>query len=127
MIGPKTPKPSKAEEREAYRIVTERDPVCVWCEARGIQRDHRKNRSQGGLTTPSNLQGLCLACHQIKTEHPAIALTVGLSVPSYARPELWPALRLKAGRVRFVLYDDEGGFEPITAATARLLTEGQVG
>jgi len=26
-----------------------------------------------------------------------------------------------------VLYDDEGGFEPITAATARLLTEGQVG
>lgn len=124
MIGPKSPKPSKAEEREAYRIVTERDLLCVRCGDYGVERDHRKNRSQGGRTVPSNLQGLCPVCHLWKTTHPARALELGFAVPSYARPELWPAWRYRIG---FVLYDDEGNREPITAATARLLTEGQVG
>jgi hypothetical protein len=135
VIRPKTRKPTAAEEREAYAIATARDEDrCQKCH-RGtpITRDHRLNRSQGGRTTPANLQLLCgsgtTGCHGWVTEHLEDALTEGWRVPAWADPLRWPAARYfpsVAGTVRlgWALYDDAGGVTEITAEEARNLMEG---
>lgn len=129
MIGPKRPKPSKAEEKRAYAAVTERDAGrCVRCGMSGlVERDHRQNRSQGGLTAPSNLQCLCPSCHRWKGSHPAAAVLEGFAVPGWARPEVWPAWRFDVGS--WVLYldePDEDGkwWQTLKQSTADLLMNG---
>lgn len=132
VIGPKVPAPTPAEERRAYDIATERDDFtcqrCLgWCGA--PQRDHRKNRSQGGLTLASNLQLLGLTCHSWKGENPSKALEDGWAVPAWGDPAAWPArrwVRQENGTVRaaWVLYDDDGGWAEISATEARRRMEG---
>lgn len=124
MIGPKTVRPSKADERDAYELVTLRDSdTCQRCRrAQGTNRDHRKNRSQGGWTVASNLQLLCgtgtTGCHGWATQHPADAVTDGWAVPGWADPAEWPArrwMRTDHGMVRpaWVLYGDDGSVTEI--------------
>jgi len=121
VIGPKVPRPSKAQERAAYQAATTRDDDrCVRCGVFGVQRDHRKNRSQGGLTVPENIQCLCPDCHLFKTLSPAAAVLEGFAVPGWAHPELWPAYRHNTG---WVIYEGTG-FRVITETTADLLMGG---
>lgn len=125
MIGPKEPKPTAREEKQAYEAATARGQgSCARCGARGaVQRDHRKNRSQGGLTTLANLQLLCSPCHQWKTENPAQALRDGHAVPAYARPELWPAWHVGIGWLMYFNQPDEQGrlVTPISESMAEFI------
>lgn len=132
MIGPKTVKPSKAQEADAYELATLRDKnTCQRCrrDCGPVQRDHRMNRSQGGLTVPSNLQLLGMRCHLWKGERPKLALEQGWAVPSWAVPSEWPAARwfptdrgtLRLGWCR---YDDAGNVSEITEAQALELMKG---
>ena len=90
MITPKTEQPTPRERAEAYELATLRDhDMCQRCRRPSCQptaRDHRKNRSQGGLTVVENLQLLGLPCHEWKTEHPAEANEEGWGVPGWAEP-----------------------------------------
>lgn len=48
-------------------------PLCVHCYAKGViqpatERDHVTPLAMGGTDDPANTQGLCVACHQIKTK-----------------------------------------------------------
>lgn len=131
MIGPKIRKLTAAQEREAYKLVTERDNgTCVRCGHRGpTERDHRQNRDPFN-TVPSNLQLLggpfgC-GCHKWKTENPAAAVLEGFAVPSWARPELWPAWRHDVGWVLYFDTPDSDGawWKQISQATADLLMNG---
>ena len=125
MIQPKVAKPTAAEERDAYELVTLRDlDTCQRCrrDCGPIARDHRQNR-QHGNTVVSNLNCLGLRCHIWKTEHPAQALADGWAVPRYAKPSEWPARRwilteLGVLELCWVLYDDEGTWERITDSEA---------
>ena len=131
MIGPKPAKHSKVQEQAAYDATTERDDgKCVRCDWYGtVHRDHRKNRSQGGLTVVSNLQLMCgphgddPGCHHWATVNPTAALLEGFAVPSYARPELWPAWRHGVGWVLYFDAPDVDGawWQAITETTADLL------
>jgi 5-methylcytosine-specific restriction endonuclease McrA len=135
LIGPKTPKPTKTQEKLAYAIVLERDEQrCQKC-LRGdeLTRDHRLNRSQGGLTTPANLQLLCgsgtTGCHGQVTHDLDMALREGWRVPAWADPLTWPArrwFRTPYGTVRegWALYDDAGGVTEITEHEAHRRMEG---
>ncbi|GLU91318.1 HNH endonuclease [Agromyces sp. NBRC 114283] len=124
MIGPKLARPTPAEERDAYELATLRDSdTCQRCRrAQGTNRDHRKNRSQGGHTVASNLQLLCgtgtTGCHGWVTSHPADAVADGWAVPGWADWREWPARRWVPGpwgalRLAWVLYDDEGAWVEI--------------
>lgn len=125
MIGPKRAKRSRADERDAYELVTIRDRgVCQRCrrDCGPIARDHRQNR-QGGNTVVSNLQCLGLLCHTWKTEHPADALADGWAVPRWADPAEWPArryTRTQFGSLRpsWVLYGDDGSITEISETDA---------
>lgn len=132
MIGPKTPKPTEADNRRAYDTATLRDGgvrvdkrveggICQRClrDCGPIARDHRQNRDAFN-TVPSNLQCLGLGCHLWKTEHPEDAIGEGWAVPKNTplSPAEWPARRwLKTGlgtvRLAWVLYDDAGGWVEI--------------
>lgn len=133
MIKPKYEgqlKPSKADEADAYELVTMRDwNTCgfhLWDECQGaVQRDHRQNRRPGN-TVVSNLQLLCMVHHKWKTEHPKKAIAEGWAVPSYpaAVPSEWPARRCVrtmygTRRQAWVLYSDDGGVREITEVEAR--------
>lgn len=130
MIGPKRPKLTARQEREAYEIVTARDAGrCVRCGCLGpVERDHRQNRDPFN-TVPSNLQLLGGAfgcgCHQWKTENPRDAIRDGFAVPRYARPELWPGYRVGVG---WVTYHDQAvdgeWWRPITDTVAELIMKG---
>jgi hypothetical protein len=120
VIKPKVPKPSNADETDAYELCTLRDlNVCQRCRrACGpIARDHRVNRSQGGETVVSNLQLLGLGCHSWATEHPQSAIAEGYAAPGYAEPSEWPARRWLPSpfglRLAWVLYSDDGGITEI--------------
>lgn len=132
MIGPKRERPSKAQERQAYADVTERDRgACARCGRVGdVERDHRQNRD-GFNTVPSNLQLLGGAfgcgCHKWKTEHPAAAVLEGFAVPGWARPEWWPAWRadVRSWVLYFDVPDSQGRWwTEITQATADQLMSG---
>lgn len=130
MIRPKydaPPKPTAREEHEAYELVQLRDMGrCVRCGRAdpvfGMSMDHRKNRSQGGLTLASNLQTLCgsgvTECHGWKTSHPEKSTSTGFAVPGHADPLDFPAMRLIVVRTQPVLwpvlYDNAGGFTEIS-------------
>lgn len=138
-IGPKEPKPTAREEREAYEIATLRDlDTCQRCRRNCGQgftsRDHRKGRGVGGLTLASNLQVLggtgTLGCHGWKTENPAAAIEEGWAVPGYAKPAEWPARRwfhTMAGilALGWCLYSDDGQITRITEEEARQRMEGK--
>lgn len=112
MIEPKRPRPSKAEEADAYEAVTLRDKTCVALspECVGVpQRDHRQNR-QAGNTVVANLQLLCVHHHGWKTEHPADAIYQGYAVSRYEDFREWPARRFGV----WVLYRDDGTWTVIT-------------
>lgn len=128
MITPKTAKPSKADEADAYELATLRDgntcgfraPECHGA----VQRDHRQNR-RAGNTVVSNLQCLCVVHHKWKTEHPKTAVAEGWAVPGNptAIPAEWPARRwvrtaYGTRRLAWVLYDDAGGVKEITETEA---------
>lgn len=126
MIGPRPVKLTPTQEKHAYEIVTTRDRgQCQRCGRFGpVDRDHRQNRDAYN-TVPSNLQ--CLGsdrgcgCHRWKTENPSAAILEGFSVSRWSRPELWPAWRYEVG---WVLYDNDGGWQEISQATADLLMKG---
>lgn len=130
MIGPRASRETQADKRAAYAVATARDEeTCQRClRAPGSNRDHRLNRSQGGLTVPSNLQLLCgsgtTGCHGWRTENLRAALEDGWRVPAGQDPKEWPArrwLRTKVGTLHaaWVLYDDSGGWREISAEEAR--------
>lgn len=129
MIEPKLPKQTAADERRARAAVKERDQgMCVRCGGPGTNWDHRKNRSQGGRWEASNGQTLCgsgtTGCHGFVTQNPAAAVLEGFTVPSWARPELWPAWR--EPQRSWVLYFDRPDAEgrwwtEITTSTADLM------
>lgn len=55
------------------RAVLQRDPVCVLqvpdvCTGSADEVDHRVPDSAGGATDMANLQGVCAACHAVKSE-----------------------------------------------------------
>lgn len=114
MIGQRTPKLTKAQEREVYRQITLRDENrCQRClrNCGAPQRDHRQNR-QGQNTTVENGQILGASCHTWKSEHPWQAVAEGWAVPRYADPAVWPAARwikTEIGTVRkaWVIYFPE--------------------
>ena len=128
VIRPKVPKPTKAEEVRAFAMATHRDVSCQRCGGKcgAPNRDHRKDKSVGGVTVASNLQILggsgTTGCHGWKTDHPAEAIAEGYAVPGYADPKEWPARRLgnRYGQQRhiWVLYDDDGGFTEISDVEA---------
>lgn len=96
MIGPKLQKPTRREEQEAYELTTLRDQdLCQRCrrDCGPVARDHRRNRSQQGLTLVQNLQCLGLECHDWKSSHPDEANRTGWGVPGWADPSEFPARR----------------------------------
>jgi hypothetical protein len=141
MIGPKTPKPNPAEERRARADVKKRDRgVCVKClrvhPIHGVNWDHRKNASQGGLVVASNGQLLCgsgtTGCHGWKTNSPARACAEGWAVPGWADPLTYPARRwqstgLGTFELIWVLYRDDGSWDRVPDEEAvRRINEGRM-
>lgn len=137
-IRPKTPKPTKAQEKAAYEAVTVRDGgKCVRCGWYGtVHRDHRQNRQQGN-TVVSNLQLLCgphleggrmvEGCHAWAHANPTAAILEGFAVPRWARPEFWPAWRNDAQSwvIYFDAPDSRGRWwDEITESTADMLKNG---
>jgi hypothetical protein len=130
MIRPKVGKPSKAEEKAAYVLATERDDnTCQRCLKHcgpGTSRDHRQDRSLGGLTLASNLQVLggtgTTGCHGWKTDHPKAALEQGWAVPGWADPLEYPAPRWIFSQgfwhLGWVLYDNDGDWVEISDGVA---------
>lgn len=134
MITPKTAKPSKADEADAYELATLRDgDACLfraWDCLGAAQRDHRQNRRPGN-TVVSNIQLLCVTHHQWKTEHPEEAIRDGWAVPSWPTvvPAEWPARRRMRGRYGvyvdvWVLYANDGTWRQISDEEARKRMEG---
>lgn len=82
------------------------------CLGRGMNFQHRKNRSQGGLWLPSNGLDVCgsgtTGCHGYITEHPAEATEKGWTVQSWAEPAEVPVLihTIHYGH-DYVLLDDD--------------------
>ncbi len=51
----------------------ERNPLCAECEKQGlitlaVHRDHVISLEEGGPDDDSNVQGLCEACHEVKSK-----------------------------------------------------------
>lgn len=71
---------TRASRRRADNIRS-RDPICRCpgcrrCTPSGCTRestdvDHIVNRAAGGSDDPSNLRGMCLPCHKLKTQQEA--------------------------------------------------------
>ncbi len=125
MIAPKVEQQTAREEREAYELATLRDrETCVMCGSYEMtQRDHRRNRSQGGLTVVENLQVLCHTHHLWKTDHPKEAVAEGWACPGWAEPAEWPARRMfltdnGARILGWCFYLPNGRVQEISAETA---------
>jgi 5-methylcytosine-specific restriction protein A len=72
----------------------ESNPLCVECERQGrvtlaTQRDHIKPLAEGGADDDSNVQGLCTACHSIKSKQESIRGRTG-SIKVSMLPEWLP-------------------------------------
>ena len=125
MITPKFDLPTAAAEHLAYEMVIIRDRgACIICGSHeAVQRDHRRNRSQGGRTVVENLQLLCHLHHTWKTEHPKDATDRGWAVPGWAHPTEWPARRVIVTENRqtilsWCLYLPDGTVQAISAREA---------
>lgn len=73
---------------------------------------HRRNRSQGGGWSPSNILHLCVESHVFVTEHPAEAVENGWSVRG--RCDSWSRAVLRRdvfGERRLVFLNDDGSLE----------------
>jgi hypothetical protein len=72
---------------------------------------HRKNRSQGGQWTPSNIVRLCGDCHRYLTHHPLDE--EGWTLDRSDTPSVMVVLRYDRWLMRkqWTLLDDEGGIE----------------
>jgi len=103
-------------EREARKLVYARSGgVCEACGSeRATEWHHRKNRSQGGLWTPSNGLHLGVACHRRITVNPRDAADEGYTVWSWQDHREVPVSR---GGV-MVLLDDIGGLVPVLCREA---------
>jgi hypothetical protein len=108
VIGQRAQKLTPRQEKDAYRIATERDRgQCQRCGRFGpVERDHRQGRDAYN-TVPSNLQCVCHTCHQWITEHPREAMEQGFTVSRWADPASTPAWRFGVG---WVIYDNDGGW-----------------
>lgn len=125
-IQQRPPKPSKADEKRAYTLCTERDMGrCVRCgSSQGVQRDHRRNRSQGGETVVWQLQLLCAICHLWKGANPVQAVLDGFAVPlSKHSPRSYPARRLVFGELRWCVYGDSTTYAVISEREAEVRRE----
>lgn len=101
------------EEREGRRLLAQRSGHV--CEMGGseaaTEAHHRRNRSQGGTWSVTNLLHLCHKHHAYVTTHPQAAREQGWAVPSTRNPAdvaVWVAGR------EYVLLDELGGMTPIT-------------
>lgn len=94
-------------ETRTRAIVKERSiGRCERCGHPGAEMHHRKNRSQMGRWSASNIVLLCRPCHHWVGMNPNAAGLVGLHVLSYENPADIP---IRTGDVPFLL-DDDGGF-----------------
>lgn len=59
--------------RELRQYILNRDPICTCGRAPSKYADHIRPKHLGGTDDPSNLQGLCRACHDGKTQGEAKA------------------------------------------------------
>lgn len=98
-------------ESKARKIVYERSGfVCERCDSRrATEWHHRKNRSQGGLWTPSNGLHLDSQCHMILTNTRREFYGAGWCV----RRENNPAEVAVFYRGQWAFLDDEGGVTPV--------------
>ena len=74
------------------RIVRTRSGgACEICGVEAVQMHHRRNRSQGGQWTPSNILHVCVQCHVTVTNNPNWATDRGYTIqgPQHT-PELVP-------------------------------------
>jgi hypothetical protein len=102
-------------ESATREIVTERSMGrCEKCGNPGAQMHHRKNRSQGGLWSPSNIIFLCVEDHNWVGNNPVEAAVVGLHLLPEDDPASVPIL---TGDVPFLM-DEDGGFTPVNPEDA---------
>lgn len=82
------------QEAKCRQIVAERaQGLCEKCgQQRGSEMHHRKNRSQGGRWTPSNIIHLCNACHVFVTQNPLLGQEGGWCIKRNEDPELAPVV-----------------------------------
>lgn len=76
------------------RILAKNDGYCVHCTRAGrvrpaVEVDHIVPKHLGGTNAEANLQGLCSACHKIKTQKEA-ADAQGRSVKPQIGLDGWP-------------------------------------
>ena len=88
--------------------------LCERCGQKyGTNAHHRKNRSQGGADTLSNLLWLCgsgtTGCHGYITEHPRDSYNHGWSVLSHHNPADIPV----EYRGTWMWLDDSGNLQPV--------------
>jgi hypothetical protein len=101
-------------EKKARELLAARsNGICELCSAaRATNAHHRKNASQGGQWTPSNLLHLCgsgsTGCHGHVTTHPQVSREQGWSVPSRLDPAETPVWVAWRG---WVFLDDTGSIE----------------
>ena len=105
--------------------------VCEACgRTRAVTIHHRQYRSRGGSHDVHNLIAVCgfgntSGCHGVA--HTGEGETYGWSVPSWARPELWPAWRWDV-RSWVIYYDQPDSkdrwWSEITETTAQMLMKG---
>ena len=119
MIGPKEPKVTPAESREAYARVSERSGgVCEGCGVQpATQKHHRVYRSRRGRDEVENLLDLCgsgnhTGCHGEAHTNPQRQID-GWTVPSWEKPRDRPVLY----RGEWVYLLPNGKTEPMKGVT----------
>lgn len=83
--------------QERNERVLAANPLCVYCQAKGIIRaavevDHRVPLHLGGPDTENNLQGLCRECHDDKSAQEARDRAGGVAMHVSAHPYTDPVL-----------------------------------
>ena len=74
--GPQVKRKTGEFLRKARKRLFQRNPLCVMCERQGkvtlaVIRDHIVPLTEGGADEEFNTQGLCEACHAIKSDEEA--------------------------------------------------------
>lgn len=103
----------RSTDEDGYRVCEIR--LFGICVGRATDWHHRKNRSQGGLWTPSNGLDLCHACHMTITDTRSEYYDMGWLVKRDRDPALVPvtifSFKYPYGERVSVLLDDEGDCE----------------